>query len=213
MALGLTEWVDRAFGQADPRDLSKTCDDLEGFFEPNENTLLKLIEVFENPTAHLSRYSDEVLDQALWSLKFEAFGIVYEETIDWNLRHRFIRSIEILYRQLLAVRCTPTLSHLDEDSGPLNSACYMLWHNVCWEAKAVPLAENPYDSAFLNSLRSILAIDHMACQESALHGLSHWHEAHGGAVENIIDEFLQRHPNLVEPLRKYAERARRGTVQ
>jgi hypothetical protein len=213
MALELAEWVDRVFGQADPRDLSKTCDALKEFFEPNEETLLKLIEVFENPAKHLNRYSDEVLDQALWGLKFEAFHIVYEETIDWDLRRHFIRSLEILYRELLAPRCSPSLGHLSEEGQPLNSACYMLWHNVCWEPTVVPLAQNRYDSAFLEALRTILAIDHTACQESALHGLGHWHEAHGAAVENIINEFLQRHPNLVEPLRKYAEQARHGAVQ
>lgn len=63
-------------------------------------------------------------------------------------------------------------------------------------------------------MRSILAIDHVACQESALHGLGHGHHREqAAAVERIVDEFLEREGNLRPELRKYAQAARIGCVQ
>jgi len=89
----------------------------------------------------------------------------------------------------------------------------MWWDFNCWSPDPDPLTRNPNDSAFLESMRSILTIDHVACQESALHGLGHWRHAHNATVESIIDEFLKKERNLSEPLRKYAGDARRGCVQ
>jgi hypothetical protein len=64
-------------------------------------------------------------------------------------------------------------------------------------------------------LRSILAIDHSACQESALHGLGHRCEIgrDNPEVEAIIDDFLKRKLDLRPELRQYALSARRGMVQ
>ena len=208
MPLEPNEWIDRIFGEAD-----HACErmELDGIRESDQTTLLRLTEVFENPTTVLKPYSDEVLSQAFWDLSNDAFPAVYDMAIDWTIRHRFIRSFEILFRDLFAARCTPTLG--SERGSALNSACYMWWDFGCWSPATDPLTRNPYDSAFLASMRSILAIDHVACQESALHGLGHWHHVQSAAVESIIDEFLKSQPQLSEPLRKYADAARCGRVQ
>jgi hypothetical protein len=87
----------------------------------------------------------------------------------------------------------------------------MWWDFDCWFAAPDPLPRNPHDRAFLSSMQSILAIDHVACQESALHGLGHWHHAHPGAVETIIDGFLKTERPAA--LREYAQAARTGCVQ
>jgi hypothetical protein len=189
------------FGEADPPD--------DELLESDQTTLLMLTQVLENPATLLRPYSDEALSQAFWDLSSEAFPIVHNVAIDWTLRHRFIRSFEILFRELFAARCTPTLGHWSEVGSALNSACYMWWDFGCWWMEPDPLTP-----AFLESMRSILAIDHVACQESALHGLGHWHgrHAHGAAVENIIDEFLKNEPHLSELLRVYAGAARCGCV-
>jgi hypothetical protein len=70
------------------------------------------------------------------------------------------------------------------------------------------------DSDMLAMLRSILAIDHVACQESALHGLGHWCKRGNDTskVEAIIDDFLRRNPKARPELREYALRARTGMV-
>jgi hypothetical protein len=208
--LELTAWTDRVFGEADPSDFQP--DRLVGICEPDSASFLKLAEIFENPVRFLNRYDDGALGQAFWDLGFATFVGVYQESIEWELRHRLIRSFETLFRDLFAARCSPVLGHLSETDDPLSVACYMWWDFDCWSAMPDPLTRNPYDSAFLASMKAILAIDHVACQESALHGLGHWQRAHKSVVEAIIDSFLQGTPEIREELREYAYDARRGHV-
>jgi len=212
VTLELKEWMDRVFGQADPSDYERLAR-LYGICGPDQTTLVRLTDVFENPATLLNPYSDEVLNQALWDLSSNVFSVVYDLAIDWALRHRFIRSFETLFRELFAVRCTPSLGHCSETGSPLNLACYMWWDFDCWSPAPDPLTRNPNDSAFLASMRSILAIDHIACQESALHGLGHWHHAQATAVESIVDEFLKSDGDLPDAMREYAAAARSGYVQ
>lgn len=203
--------MDRVFGEADPSDYS-CISRFDGICEPDRATLLRLAEIFENPAPLLSKYSDAQIGQAFWDLGSNVFGGLYDGTIDWELRHRLIRSIEALFRGLFAARCVPVLGHLSETRNPLSIACYMWWDFDCWYATPDPLTRNPYDSAFLASMKAILVIDQVACQESALHGLGHWQHAHKSEVEGIIDAFLQGRPDIREELRQYATNARRGYV-
>lgn len=46
------------------------------------------------------------------------------------------------------------------------------------------------DEKLLATLQSLLRINHEACQESALHGLGHWHLNYPEEVENVINQFL-----------------------
>ncbi len=61
-------------------------------------------------------------------------------------------------------------------------------------------------------MQRVLALDALACQESALHGLGHWHLRYPAEVEGAIDAFLERRPQLDPRLRQYAFSARRGCV-
>jgi hypothetical protein len=212
MPIELKEWVDRVFGGAFPHDAERSVrlDEIRG---PDQATLVRLTEVFENAPALLQPYSDEDLNQAIWDLGSEVLHAVGDESIGWPVRHRLVQSFETLFRELFAVRCRPVLGHCNEEGSPLNSACYMWWDFNCWPMAPDPLHRNPLDSAFLGSMRSILTIDHVACEESALHGLGHWHLVQAFAVESIIDDFLKRARHLSEPLREYASWARRGYVQ
>jgi hypothetical protein len=212
MAITTDEWVSLLFGRADPTDLSRTIDELKTVCDLNEDTVRRLTEVFDNPTRYLSPFSEEVVDQAIWAHMFYTFGVVYEETIGWPLRDRLIRSVEIFYREYFVPRCAPVLGHLNQPDKPLNSACYMFWDNDCWRPEQWREANDRCDLALLESMRSILAIDHIACQESALHGLGHWHSARPQEVEAIIDEFLRRSSTISPELRSYAEQARQGRV-
>jgi hypothetical protein len=207
----LAEWVECVFGQADPSNYTE-ANRFDGICGPDEVTVLRLIEVFENPATILKPYAVDILDQAFWDLGGEAFRVVYKKAVPWAVRLRFIRSFETLFRELFAVRCAPILSHSSKEGRALNTACYMWWDFDCWVAMPDPLTRNPIDSAFLASMRSILAIDHVACQESALHGLGHWHRAHSAAVEAIIDEFVKNKRHLPERLSEYASAARCGCV-
>ena len=92
------------------------------------------------------------------------------------------------------MRCAHHLSHLDQIGQkpvPLNSTCYMWW-------EAFPVGgetrREDLDEACLEIMAQTLAIPHCACQESALHGLSHWHLYYPKETERIIDDFLSRDP-------------------
>ncbi|HUK18234.1 MAG TPA: hypothetical protein VLW65_17530 [Bryobacteraceae bacterium] len=212
MALQLAEWVDRIFGEADPANYERFRR-FDGICGPNEVTLLRLIEVFERPSVTLSRYSDQFLDQAVWDLSTQAFHAVYDPAIDWIVSARFIRSFKTLFRELYAARCRPVLGHCGEKGSPLNMSCYMWWDFDCWSPAPDPLSHNPHDSVLLESMRSILSIPHIACKESALHGLGHWHQAQSATVDAILDSFLASEHDLPEGLREYALNARRGYVE
>ena len=61
-------------------------------------------------------------------------------------------------------------------------------------------------------MAEILALDSLACQESALHGLGHWQHAYPEEVQQIIDRFLNANKNLRPELAAYARSARTGCV-
>ena len=176
---------------------------LHEFCAPDERTFQRLAEVFENSAVLLADYSDGTLNQAFWDLGSNVWWALGEDSIPWNLRQRVIISFASLFRDLFANRCSPVLRG---HGSPLNSACYMWWDFDCWRSTLT--------SALLPVMRSILAIDHIACQESSLHGLGHWyHRQQREAVERIIDEYLEREPHIPAELRKYAYWARQGCVQ
>jgi len=188
---------------------------LDQLFLPRRKALARAVgQVIQQAPAKMPALLLESLDAAsLTGTEVrEAFPVVSDLAVDWALRSRVIRSFQTLFREFFAVRCAPTLGHLSEGGSALNSACYMWWDFDCWLPAPDPLTRNPYDLAMLSSMRSILAIDHIACKESALHGLGHWHHAQGSAVESIIDEFLKDEGGLPERLREYAMNARRGYV-
>ncbi len=112
----------------------------------------------------------------------------------------------------MAVRCSPHLSHLDEQpANPLNGACYMWWDilPVCGDPGNPAMAE--FDTEVLRVLSRLLAIPHDSCRESALHGLGEWRVFYPG-IAHIIDEWLGRTYGLRAELIAYAQRAKEGDI-
>ena len=66
--------------------------------------------------------------------------------------------------------------------------------------------------AALETMASILRFDSLACQESALHGPGHWHNAFPKRIESLIDDFLRTHPDARPQLLAYARSARCGCI-
>jgi hypothetical protein len=134
--------------------------------------------------------------------------------VAWPVRQRAWRSIVPLFREVMARRCTPALSHLDEPgASPLNLACYMWWD-------LMPVAPAPtssdtsrrlLDDELLAVMTALLKIPHDACRESALHGLGHWALSEKRAVP-AIDTFLARSADLRPDLLAYAKAARSGCI-
>ena len=201
MVWELSRWVDTVFGEAMPGQYD--TERLEDICGRDEASLLKLAQVFEKPEL-LQLYSDDVIERAFWDIWHAAFEAIYHPAINWQVRYRFIRSFEPLFRGLFARRCTSALSHLDEEASRLNTVCYMWFDAGCRWFPYDTKPRGPVDAGMLGAIRSILAIDHIACQEAALHGLGHRPKYQRYAVEAIIDNFLRKNPKLPPPLRDYA---------
>jgi hypothetical protein len=203
-------WLDRLFGETDKDGVDRLME-LDEFCPPDNTTFQRLADVFENPAVWLVPYSDHRIAQAFWDLSSSVFGELGKAPADWDLHMRVFNSFEVLFREFFAWRCETVLGHMSH-GGALNTICYMWWDLDCWYS--IP------DSNMLPMLRSILAIDHVACQESALHGLGHERKILNAnpEIEAIIDDFLRddflrRKPDLSPELREYALSARAGVVQ
>jgi hypothetical protein len=91
-----------------------------------------------------------------------------------------------------------------------NYICYMWWD--VFPRHGIPMQRDlkRIDEVILETLRNILLLDSIACKESALHGLGHWHAAYPEFVEQIIDSMS---PGIPVQLKKFARNARAGSVQ
>lgn len=122
-----------------------------------------------------------------------------------------VRAMGNLYSDIWAKRCAPVLSHLDQKGGPLNSICYMWWDVIAFSPSRHVDIEQAYVAPAYAVMERALSIPHVACQESALHGLGHWQADDPERVAAIVDLFLARggHPPELE---RYAREARAGRV-
>jgi hypothetical protein len=175
-----------------------------------------IAETFERAGQLLPAFSDAQLNQGLWFVLSNGCSdymfCASDETVAWPLRKRLLWSFVPLFRDVMAIRCTPVLSHLDEPGAtPLNSACYMCWDLIpIGSAPEAPGAVVLHEEIVL-VLGELLRIPHDACRESALHGLGHWSmfTPKAGAV---IEQFLHGSQSLRPELLAYARSARTGCI-
>lgn len=176
-----------------------------------------LTRLFEEPDI-LTPYSDAQVNQGFWYLVSNTgsnymFSLI-EPGVAWPERQHGIRSIATLFTRLFALRCSDHLSHFDEaGAGALNGVCYMWWDIFPAGGQPGNIELKPLDAELLAVMKRVLTLDSVACQESALHGLGHWHMSYPEIVEPTIDEFLVRAGAARPDLLEYAKCARQGYVQ
>jgi GTP-binding protein len=189
---------------------------------PPVQALTFVTKLFENPVTHLSPYTDAQIDQGLWFIVGTAnskhFRWIIDGRVDLGLRKRCIRSIENLSRELFAPRCSHEVIN---GTKPLDSICYMLWDLAFHDADHLEdnsdgthseLRYPEIDKEAVKTLARIIEIPSIACQQSALHGLGHLvYDAHLGC--DVVQKYLDDHPDLRSDVRKYAEQALQGKVQ
>lgn len=212
------EWVVHVFDHpaSDPKwyfDL-----DAEYWHGPPAAVVAYLTRLFEDPGPHVARYSNEQLGQGFWYVASNgASGYMFallDEQVELEARVRCVRAIGALFARLFAPRCSPHLSHLDEPgANPLNVSCYMWWDLIPFLGRPDDPSRREIDDACLGVMERTLDLDSIACRESALHGLGHWHGGYPRRVESAIDAFLTAHPDLRPELVRYAQSARSGCVQ
>ena len=184
---------------------------------PPEQTATLIAETFERSGELLARFSDAQLNKGFWYLVCfacsELMRCLIEPEVPLDVRLRALRSFVPLFEQVMAVRCSPHLSHLNEEpANPLNGACYMWWDNLIFYGKPAEPDRAEFDVEVLQVIAQLLTIPHDACRESALHGVGEWHHAYQSA-EAIVDDWLERTPGLRPELVAYARLAKVGAVQ
>lgn len=209
-------WVDCLFdrpGEYPPSFAS--VDDEYPVLQP-ETALEYVTRLFSGAGAILARFDDAQLNQGLWELvgaSGDLHPILFSD-LPWVDRKQGILSISAIYESLFLPRCSPHLSHAD-DSGasPLNSICYMWWDIFpTWgQPGEAECAER--DATLLEVMGRGLALDSVACRESALHGLGHWHMCYPAETTRVIEGFLEHEADLEPELLAYARSASAGCVQ
>jgi hypothetical protein len=184
---------------------------------PPAVTVEYLTRAFEDPESAFKPYTDSQLKQGLWYLASSACSdhmlALMDAAVSWPARERCLLSFQSLYRDCFARRCTPHLSHLDEPgAGALNAVCYMWWDILPVAGQPADPARENLDRTILRVMEAGLQLDSIACQESALHGLGHWHLYYSQPVDAIIQGFLRRNRALPENLQQYALSALSGCV-
>jgi len=176
-----------------------------------------LTRLFEQADGLLRSFTDAQISQSFWLLLGQGTEVNIALVDPAVPRPDLVschRSMIVLFERCFAPRCGPYLSHLCEGSDhPLNGLCYMWWDLFpTWGSAPGASGPVPLDSELLGVMTGILALDSVACQESALHGLGHWSLHHPDRTAAIIDGFLACRADLRPELRRYAESARAGCV-
>ncbi len=188
-------------------------------WDSNREDLLRRITKFFRSSGDLTgTYTEDQLNTLLWKFVGETgfFQVLFDNSLSLEQRLECIASMKCIYTSLFEQHCTRIMSNglLDHPMGtsPLNSICYMWWDIFPhWGAPGKPELRD-VDRALLALLSEILSIKHEACQESALHGLGHWHRNYPGETEKIIDLFISSNQAIPVVLKDYAMAARCGCI-
>ncbi len=187
-------------------------------FEGTGTEIVELMEwTFRHSGTDLLRFTDAQVNQALWYLTDSSCsdfgGHLIFPAVPLAARLAAIDSITVLFRDCFQRRCDPVLSHLSQPcESALNPVCYMFWDlaSLNWLEDKEENREM-VDASFA-VLAAILAMDHPACQEAAIHGYGHFQYTFPVRVETTLAAYLETDIPLPE-LRRYAENASTGYIQ
>jgi hypothetical protein len=212
-------WIAHCFDHAVAPQAWYLAPDAPEWDAPAALTLDYLTQLFSSPVESVGRFSDAQLNQGFWYLASKSFSdhmyVLVDATLPEAARLACLGAIKTLFAQLFGARCTNQPSHgTDAASGlsALNSICFMWWEILPLHGEPNDPRRIKFDQAVLAVLRETLAMDSLACQESALHGLGHWSYYYRAKVRPIIDNYLAHAPEDA-PLRAYARLAADGQVQ
>lgn len=189
----------------------------DDFLEEPLDSVISLTEFLTTAGRLAGTYTTQQITDSLWFLAGDSglFRELYNPTVPENLRVRCAAAIRELYGQLFEPLCQHALSHGDNGAfvhNRLNSICYMWWDIFpTWGRPDDPVARG-LDEVLLGVMRDTLSSENVACVESALHGLGHWHTTYPDEVESIVGAYLRERPKIGPDLSDYARTARRGRV-
>lgn len=157
------------------------------------------VRMFEQPEFLLSRFTKAQLEEGFWAIQGPNLDCSVSRIIDnselpISLREECIRSMTELFKRLFANEPFDTSVHMWWDS-----LCYD-WH--CGNRKRERGGEDlELQNILFETLTKVLAIDSWICQGAALHGLGHLHHPR---TKELIERFVDEHPNLTPEQQAYA---------
>jgi hypothetical protein len=175
-------------------------------------TLDYLTRLFSNPSFLPDRFSRRQIDAGLNFLVSNSCSdhmyVLTNTELPWERRRNGLESMITLYRDLMAPVYGNDLGHIGGTGEPTFS-CYMWWDVIpLYGGMEHPDRELINDSV-LRIFEQTLDLESEACQESVLHGLSHWHMYMPQRTEPLVRRFLKRQ-GISPQLRSYAEIAAKG---
>lgn len=189
-----------------------------GFIAPNLTTdeaVAYTEQVFSRSRLYADRYSERQVCLGFNYLMnpscSEHCYLLLDTKVAEPRRSRVFSAMYTVFSEVFKSRCADTLARSGvAGRGTYGATCYMWWD--VFPRHGVPSQDNlrNTDEAILGTLERILHIDSDACQESAIHGLGHWHSGYPEAVERILDTNTSR---ITTTLRQFALEARTGNVQ
>jgi hypothetical protein len=216
--LTFEQWLEHAFGKEVRIGRNQWFFDQDiDWWDPEPAIAVDyLTRLFTDAPRHLQWFADTQIAQGFtYLLSTSAMGDngwLYARSVPGEQRRQCVQALSRLFADLFAPRCTPSLGHLSEAGGPLNTVCYMWWD----EFPAIALPDDPdramLHGAALQAMADSLQLPSMACQESALHGLGHWRRYDPQHVERIVDRYLAANAPADQRLLSYARAARTGCV-
>ncbi len=193
-------------------------------FEGTVEALGFMTQLFSRPQFLMELYSTDQIGQGLWYLTCCAASDYLEPlslaSTSEAIKCEWLDSVLILHEQLFSKICSHYYGHLNNGPEPdneANGACYMFWDNaedfLLDDLEAPPLVTDKVCLKAVSIMDATLQIRSAACQESALHGLGHWHRWNSAIVEEKIDRFLASDLPVSNEIRNYARKARTGKIQ
>jgi hypothetical protein len=174
--------------------------------------LVWLTHLSNHAEAYLGKYSRVQVGKGLWRLisNLSPLPDIFDPATPRDVRLNCLRSFWRIF-EYFDRHCLRQTSHNRDEIDELNAICYMWWD--CFPSWGHPdkpeMAE--MDDLCLKLMEAILRLPNPACQESALHGLSHWHLHYPERCAASINEYLVFCND--DELQAYAEEAREGGVQ
>lgn len=158
------------------------------------------------------KYSEQmmlgVLIATSTSQRYGLGASLFSDRVSDELRFDVLKNIEKVFTHIFPKWCEPSIRN--ETKSEWNHICYMWWDEIPRFGALRDSHLYKLDHEIVCTLGRILEVDHIACKESALHGLGHWATLCGDEVVSTIDQHVDQIPVA---LKEYAQRARTGNVQ
>jgi hypothetical protein len=191
-------------------------DDHQDLALPKDQLVQLATEAFNSVVEVVDDFSEKQICMGLQYLVDPSCGpipyLYVDTSIDFAIRSSAIASMQTVFRHLFANLRNELGLYRTSGGAPLSfgETCYMWWD--MFPRHGVPMrSELEETDAFIcRTIGSILEIDSLACQESALHGLGHWFSSRPDDIAKMIGAFLPRAPAV---LKEYAMDAMQGRVQ